>query len=999
MKHRLVSKKLSAIALGTILATSPLSVFAATTNYIGQNDLKITIEDGATIASDLDLAVTDVTNTPKITFKGAGTMKGLKFTGFDLEIDAAEATGAVVVDSAKNISITKATDAVTVTAATGDVEIAEVTGAVLVTEATGAVTVADASSTVDVVAAGGVEVTTAGSNVTIGDITGDVTVGAVTGDVSVATATGDVVVAEATALSVGDAASVTAEADVVEVEITGAITGGIVVDGADVAIADSATVDGDLTGRVGALTVEAPLTINATLTGVTAIEADVVLGADTEIDTTATITVGKTDAMGAIETPVSVEIASGVTVLDDQGVADTTASVTFEDGSSISSLTTSVSVDLGTTTTVAGTVVINPTDDETIEVLGTAIESADITIVIPDGATNVEVTLPNSVTEVGVVGSDENLSFKNENGTENTITVVQQAAAPVVTGSDVAFGEDIVVTFGGVVAEVGTSGQDGYVLGQSIYYTTNGSDPLVYEEVGGKAGWKITDKAVEITTDGDKTIANTAELDSVQINAVVAQASLSTTAAEQTIKPSVATKLTVSEKEADYSALSTTIAAAKLALAVPVIDTDAANVPFGESWVTQEVYDALNTAIGTAETALSAAAETSQEDIDALVDDLASAMSTFDGALQDGTKEEVVEPEEEEEEDVVVGDFTHEITVQEYVAETPASIEDLDDDTTPVLGFVASDEDEIDYVITVPADGGAINLEALVAEMLEDDATPATIDDGDEPTPAEVLKATWVVTSEEDTPLSKVSEYTEDGATGADASDLETAIATLTVAKNDAITAVTETLTVSYAKAESDTDAGDGHTAKDVVIKIAIAGAEIVDPTAITLTVADGDDTNEATPTVEDVDVIWDNVVSADVDAEGKVSLDLTAVFNSESNADPATSVVWTIAEEATEDVSMVVDEPADDTIGTLALTVIDPAVSPTDDTVAATTGPAKTVRLSGTAGALAGTVIVTATYTKAVVTDDGDVEDTVVSVTFTLNVVGTDDGDDIIVE
>ncbi|MFI3175338.1 MAG: hypothetical protein R3Y53_09125, partial [Bacillota bacterium] len=112
MKYKLVSKKIGAIALGTILATSPLSVLANTqTTYKGQKALTITINADATIDEALDLVVDDrVTNKPTVTFTGDGSIgDDLTFEGNELIITAKQGAKNVTVTEASKVDIAKAT--------------------------------------------------------------------------------------------------------------------------------------------------------------------------------------------------------------------------------------------------------------------------------------------------------------------------------------------------------------------------------------------------------------------------------------------------------------------------------------------------------------------------------------------------------------------------------------------------------------------------------------------------------------------------------------------------------------------------------------------------------------------------------------------------------------------------------------------------------------------------------------------------------------------------
>jgi hypothetical protein len=85
------------------------------------------------------------------------------------------------------------------------------------------------------------------------------------------------------------------------------------------------------------------------------------------------------------------------------------------------------------------------------------------------------------------------------------------------------------------------------------------------------------------------------------------------------------------------TALNAAIAAANAAKADVVPDTAAENLLPGTWWATQEALDALNTAIGAAET-LAAKEDAAQAELDAGVTALTTATTTFNNAKKEGTK-------------------------------------------------------------------------------------------------------------------------------------------------------------------------------------------------------------------------------------------------------------------------------------------------------------------------------------------------------------------------
>jgi hypothetical protein len=88
---------------------------------------------------------------------------------------------------------------------------------------------------------------------------------------------------------------------------------------------------------------------------------------------------------------------------------------------------------------------------------------------------------------------------------------------------------------------------------------------------------------------------------------------------------------------ADTTDLTTAISAAETAKSGVAVNTDAANVPTGTDWVTQEVMTALESAITVAEGVVQSASAT-QDDVTNAKTTLDSAVSTFNSAKQAGTK-------------------------------------------------------------------------------------------------------------------------------------------------------------------------------------------------------------------------------------------------------------------------------------------------------------------------------------------------------------------------
>ncbi|MEN6470004.1 MAG: hypothetical protein ABFC62_00900, partial [Clostridiaceae bacterium] len=85
----------------------------------------------------------------------------------------------------------------------------------------------------------------------------------------------------------------------------------------------------------------------------------------------------------------------------------------------------------------------------------------------------------------------------------------------------------------------------------------------------------------------------------------------------------------LAEGELDYSDLVDAIAAAGEAKDGVVVDDDAANVPEGTYWVTEEIMSALDDAIALAQAMVDDDTATAQGDIDDAIADLADAVDIF----------------------------------------------------------------------------------------------------------------------------------------------------------------------------------------------------------------------------------------------------------------------------------------------------------------------------------------------------------------------------------
>lgn len=884
MKHKLVSKRLSAIALGTILATSPLSIVAnAQTEYKGQKPLTITINQDATIGENLDLLVSD-SNEPSVTFAGAGSMTGkLTFEGNDLFITATQGAGEVEVTNAAKVEIEKA-ESVTIELATDDVVIGEV------------------SAAVGVVDAGKVSITKAGGDVTITKAT----------DVVVEEAV-NIEVTEADSVEVTKADSVEMKSDVASLEIKGDITGTVTVDGSAVTIGTGASIGevtnsegvvtaSGLTGTVGTLVVNAAITINAELTDETTINANVILGDDTTVTEDAEITVNSTS-----ENPVSVEISSEVTIERKETTtgtgedAVTTSEPLFATGSTISSLTTATSVELGDATVTDAFEVVVPAEGE-ISVTGGTIEAgADLTFDLSNVGddSTIAVTLPDSVkdnfadedgkveinytTSDGSTFDDSNLTVKTESMTEEeslTVDLVQQATPPTLIGEDAPFGGTISVDFSGIVYDEDTGAATQY-----IHYTTDGSSPLA-TGVDGEGNTTLQSIAGRAPIMTDQTFEFTG-LDEVKICAVVAQYDITAeTPVVQRIKPSKEVTLTLVVKEADYSGLQEAIDEAEDLLAdTKTSQTEGADIDPSEKWVTLNQYEAFSDVIKAAQQAILDKEETTQGQIDDLVDVLFDEIDEFDLLRADGTKVET--PEDEKEPEDENSDETHTISL------VISHDNDVDFDiTTSTLKFketATSENADVAITATLTAlDEIKKELVATVEENLENNDDPL-LDDSDGITEADLV---WTLSADlvglltlteaesadenEDQTEQSLLEATE-AITGGDVK-----LALITLAENEAAEG---TLT---AKIEDEAGKVLASTTLNIEIAAAVEEVVVVEPTKIILTAKEYESENneaildeDSTETeTESPDLVWT------VEAGASYSIAVTAKFNEESTVD-----------------------------------------------------------------------------------------------------------------
>ncbi|MDR0597214.1 MAG: hypothetical protein LBG14_01760 [Treponema sp.] len=150
-----------------------------------------------------------------------------------------------------------------------------------------------------------------------------------------------------------------------------------------------------------------------------------------------------------------------------------------------------------------------------------------------------------------------------------------------------------------------------------------------------QAEWNALNTAITAA----ETIAEKTNATQTEANGAEAALTAATTAFNGAKKAGTKTETPAETDKTSLNSAITAAAAAKLGVDV---DTDAANVPEGSSWVTQAEMDALNVAIGAAET-VAEKADATQAEADGAEAALAAAVTAFNAAKKAGTKPETPE--------------------------------------------------------------------------------------------------------------------------------------------------------------------------------------------------------------------------------------------------------------------------------------------------------------------------------------------------------------------
>jgi translation elongation factor P/translation initiation factor 5A len=147
--------------------------------------------------------------------------------------------------------------------------------------------------------------------------------------------------------------------------------------------------------------------------------------------------------------------------------------------------------------------------------------------------------------------------------------------------------------------------------------------------------WVILAEMTALTNAISKanTVKDNAAATQAEVNDATTALTTATTTFTNTIKTGTNTEIIAADKTALISAIS----AADAAKDGVATDTNAANVPNGSKWVTQEALDTFTSAIASAETVKNNAAAT-QAEVAAATTALANATSAFTIAINTGTK-------------------------------------------------------------------------------------------------------------------------------------------------------------------------------------------------------------------------------------------------------------------------------------------------------------------------------------------------------------------------
>ena len=247
-------------------------------------------------------------------------------------------------------------------------------------------------------------------------------------------------------------------------------------------------------------------------------------------------------------------------------------------------------------------------------------------VVTPDTATNKEITY--SIKDAGTTEAEITEVNKLTAKKAGTVMITATVKNGKTENSD--YTKDFVITVEAKAPEtvpvenVTISGEKIVNIGEKITLTANVTPDTATNK---KVTWAAEPQnSVKLTENAEK---GTVDIEGVTAGKIV----ITATAADGSGK-SGTYEIEVKAKEVDKSSLTAKIGDAKKALAEVKISADGKDVPTSEKWVTEEVYNALNSAITEAKNA----APTTDDEVKIAVDKLDTALNSFKGMIENGHK-------------------------------------------------------------------------------------------------------------------------------------------------------------------------------------------------------------------------------------------------------------------------------------------------------------------------------------------------------------------------
>lgn len=257
------------------------------------------------------------------------------------------------------------------------------------------------------------------------------------------------------------------------------------------------------------------------------------------------------------------------------------------------------------------------TEEETITLNG---------VVTPNTATNKEITY--SIKDAGTTEAEITEVNKLTAKKAGTVTITATVKNGKTENSD--YTKDFVITVEAKAPEtvpvenVTISGEKIVNIGEKITLTANVTPDTATNK---KVTWAAEPQnSVKLTENAEK---GTVDIEGVTAGKIV----ITATAADGSGK-SGTYEIEVKAKEVDKSSLTAKIGDAEKALEEVKISADGKDVPTSEKWVTEEVYNALNSAITEAKNA----APTTDDEVKIAVDKLDTALNSFKGMIENGHK-------------------------------------------------------------------------------------------------------------------------------------------------------------------------------------------------------------------------------------------------------------------------------------------------------------------------------------------------------------------------